>query len=96
MITIHGTGCCLIDFLYPKTDFSAPAFREKLSRKDGDGGLAVGKLVFAENFEKFVNIPYESALKEIAGGTPSHNLGGACRRVDCPRRSGSGGYGGSF
>jgi hypothetical protein len=43
-----------MDFLYPKTDFSAPAFKEKLSLKDGDGGLAVGKLVFAENFEKFV------------------------------------------
>jgi sugar/nucleoside kinase (ribokinase family) len=77
MVTIHGTGCCLVDFLYPRADFSAPAFREKLSRKDGDGGLAVGKLVFAENFEKFVKTPYESALKEIAGGTPpSHNLGG--------------------
>ncbi|MDR2785071.1 MAG: PfkB family carbohydrate kinase [Treponema sp.] len=76
MITIHGTGCCLIDFLYTKTDFSAPSFREKLSRKDGDGWLTVGKLVFAKNFEKFVTRPCESALKEIAGGTPSHNLGG--------------------
>ncbi|MDR1175636.1 MAG: PfkB family carbohydrate kinase [Treponema sp.] len=76
MITIHGTGCCLIDFLYPATDFNAPAFREKLSLEDGDGGLAIGKLVFAENFEKFVKVSYESALKEIAGGTPSHNLGG--------------------
>jgi sugar/nucleoside kinase (ribokinase family) len=76
MITIHGTGCCLIDFLYPKTDFGAPAFREKLSLKDGDGGLAVGKLVFAEHFEKFAGMPYESALEEIAGGTRSYNLGG--------------------
>jgi sugar/nucleoside kinase (ribokinase family) len=76
MITIHGTGCCLIDFLYPKTDFSAPVFTAKLSRKAGDGGLAVGKLVFAEDFERFVHTPYESALREIAGGIPSHNLGG--------------------
>jgi sugar/nucleoside kinase (ribokinase family) len=76
MITIHGTGCCLIDFLYPKTDFSAPVFAAKLSRKAGDGGLSIGKLVFAEDFERFVNAPYESALKEIAGGVPSHNLGG--------------------
>ncbi|MDR0403782.1 MAG: carbohydrate kinase family protein [Treponema sp.] len=76
MITIHGTGCCLIDFLYPRTDFSAPAFKEKRSLKDGDGGLAAGKLVFAENFEKFAKTPYENALREIAGGTPSHNLGG--------------------
>jgi sugar/nucleoside kinase (ribokinase family) len=76
MITIHGIGCCLIDFLYPKTDFSAPAFTAKLSRKAGDGGLGIGKLVFAEDFERFVNAPYESALKEIIGGVPSHNLGG--------------------
>jgi sugar/nucleoside kinase (ribokinase family) len=76
MISIHGTGCCLIDFLYPKTDFSAPMFIAKLSRKAGDGGLAVGKLVFAEDFERFVHTPYESALGEIAGGVPSHNLGG--------------------
>jgi sugar/nucleoside kinase (ribokinase family) len=76
MITIHGTGCCLIDFLYPKTDFSAPAFTARLSRKDGDGGLAIGKLVFAENFEGFANAPYDSVLKEIVGGVPSHNLGG--------------------
>jgi sugar/nucleoside kinase (ribokinase family) len=76
MITIHGTGCGLIDFLYPQTDFNAPLFTAKLSRKAGDGGLAVGKLVFAEDFEGFVNTPYEDALAEIAGGVPSHNLGG--------------------
>ncbi|MDR0557084.1 MAG: carbohydrate kinase family protein [Treponema sp.] len=76
MITIHGTGCCLMDFLYPKTDFSVPAFTAKLSRQAGDGGLGIGKLVFAEDFERFVNAPYESALREIAGGAPSYNLGG--------------------
>jgi sugar/nucleoside kinase (ribokinase family) len=76
MITIHGTGCCLVDFLYPQTDFSAPAFTAKLSKKDGDGGLAIGKLVFAEDFERFTGMPYEKALAEIAGGRPSHNLGG--------------------
>jgi sugar/nucleoside kinase (ribokinase family) len=76
MITIHGTGCSLIDFLYPKTDFTAPLFTARLSRKAGDGGLAIGKLVFAEDFERFARVPYEEALGEIAGGVPSHNLGG--------------------
>jgi sugar/nucleoside kinase (ribokinase family) len=75
-ITIHGTGCGLVDFLYPKIDFSAPAFMSKLSQKDGDGGLGIGKLVFAEDFEVFSGMPYEKFLAEIADGAPSHNLGG--------------------
>jgi sugar/nucleoside kinase (ribokinase family) len=75
---IHGTGCCLIDFLYPSIDFSAPAFQQARSRQDGDGGLSPGRLVFAEDFERFVGKPYETALMEISGGVPhaSHNLGG--------------------
>jgi len=76
MISIHGTGCCLIDYLYPDTDFSAPAFKAALSKKNGDGGLGTGKLVFAEDFEAFIGKPYEAILKEIAGGKPSYNLGG--------------------
>ncbi|GHV67039.1 hypothetical protein AGMMS49928_03160 [Spirochaetia bacterium] len=77
MIRIHGTGCCLIDFLYPRLDFNAPAFQSRLSKKDGDGGLGIGKLVFAEDFERFAGMPYESVLEEIAGKVkPSHNLGG--------------------
>jgi sugar/nucleoside kinase (ribokinase family) len=76
LISINGTGCCLIDYLYPNTDFSTPAFKAALSRKDGDGGLGIGKLVFAEDFETFVKKPYDVVLKEIAGGKPSYNLGG--------------------
>ncbi|MDR0878578.1 MAG: carbohydrate kinase family protein, partial [Treponema sp.] len=77
-MTIHGTGCCLADSLYPHVDFSAPAFQQALSRKAGDGGLTPGRLVFAEDFEKFMRKPYETALGEICGGVPvfSRNLGG--------------------
>ncbi|GHV77938.1 hypothetical protein AGMMS49942_27590 [Spirochaetia bacterium] len=75
---IHGTGCCLIDFLYPSIDFSAAAFQQARSRQEGDGGLSPGRLVFAEDFERFMEQPYETALKNISGGMPpaSHNLGG--------------------
>jgi sugar/nucleoside kinase (ribokinase family) len=76
LIRINGTGCCLLDYLYPDTDFSAPAFKAALSKKDGDGGLGIGKLVFAEDFEAFSGKPYETILKEIAGGEASYNLGG--------------------
>jgi sugar/nucleoside kinase (ribokinase family) len=77
MITIHGTGCCVIEYLYPRCDFTSPAFTALLSKKDGDGGLAVGKLVFAEDFEKFAGKPFEKAFQEIAGNTErSWSLGG--------------------
>jgi sugar/nucleoside kinase (ribokinase family) len=75
---IHGTGCGLMDFLYPSEDFSGAPFKAALSRREGDGGLTPGKLVFAEDFERFMGKPYEAALADITGGAPpaSHNLGG--------------------
>jgi sugar/nucleoside kinase (ribokinase family) len=77
-MVIHGTGCCLIDFLYANEDFSSPAFKAARSRAEGDGGLAPGKLVFAEDFERFMGKPYEEALGELTVHKPctSHNLGG--------------------
>jgi sugar/nucleoside kinase (ribokinase family) len=77
-MTIHGTGCCLMDFLYTGVNFSSPAFQKALSRREGDGGLSPGRLVFAEDFEKFTGKPYDTALKEITGGAApaSCNLGG--------------------
>jgi sugar/nucleoside kinase (ribokinase family) len=76
-MVIHGTGCCLVDILYAHSDFSTPAFKRALSRKEGDGGLTPGRLVFAEDFERFTGKPYDEALAEITGGPPdSRNLGG--------------------
>jgi sugar/nucleoside kinase (ribokinase family) len=77
-MVIHGTGCCLIDYLYAREDFSSPAFKASLSRKAGDGGLTPGKLVFAADFERFTGKPYGEALACITGGKKpdSHNLGG--------------------
>jgi sugar/nucleoside kinase (ribokinase family) len=76
-MVIHGTGCCLADILYARCDFSAPAFKRALSRTEGDGGLTPGRLVFAEDFERFSGKPYDAALAEITGGPPdSRNLGG--------------------
>lgn len=77
-MTLHGTGCCLIDYLYAKTDFSSPAFAAARSRTPGDGGLSPGKLVFAEDFERFAGKPYASALAELVGGAEpdTRNLGG--------------------
>ncbi|MCL2067846.1 MAG: carbohydrate kinase family protein [Treponema sp.] len=77
MITIHGTGCCLMDYLYAACDFSSEYFKKAMSKKEADGGLSPGKLVFAEDFERFMGKPYNAALAEITGKPPdSHNLGG--------------------
>ncbi len=75
---IHGTGCCLIDYLYADIDFESSAFRAARSLREGDGGLTPGRLVFAEDFERFISKPYEQALAEIADGrkAATHNLGG--------------------
>jgi sugar/nucleoside kinase (ribokinase family) len=66
-----------MDSLYG-ADFSGPAFQAALSRREGDGGLTPGRLVFAENFERFMGVPYEEALGALVGGkgSDSRNLGG--------------------
>ena len=77
-LKVSVAGCSLADFLYADIDFNSSAFRQCASRRDGDGGLQAGKLVFADALEKFQGKPYASILKEITGGrTPNkQNLGG--------------------
>jgi sugar/nucleoside kinase (ribokinase family) len=77
MIVINGTGCSLVDNLYAHCDFSSLVFKQFLSRKEADGGLSPGKLVFAENFERFTGKPYEIALAQISSTPPDlRNIGG--------------------
>ncbi|MDR2730821.1 MAG: carbohydrate kinase family protein [Treponema sp.] len=77
MLIIHGTGCSMVDNLYTNCDFSSPEFKKLMSDNAADGGLQPGKLVFREDFERFIKEPYESVLKKIAGEAPAHrNLGG--------------------
>jgi len=77
-IIIAGTGCALADYLYTGVQFNSPVFLKYLSRQDGDGGLAPGKLVFTEELEKFSGISYSEISKELTGGkTPEAvNIGG--------------------
>jgi sugar/nucleoside kinase (ribokinase family) len=77
MIVINGTGCSLVDNLYAHCDFSSLVFKQFLSQKEADGGLSPGKLVFAENFERFTGNPYDTALAQIISTPPDlRNLGG--------------------
>lgn len=77
-ITIAGTGCCLLDYLYTGIDFNGPEFSRYLSRKEGDGGLSPGRLVLTDDLEKFAGKKFENLLGEIVGDRQpdKYNLGG--------------------
>jgi sugar/nucleoside kinase (ribokinase family) len=77
---VSGVGCWLMDKLYNHIDFTSAVFRKYLSRAAGDGGLSPGRLVFAEEFERFIDQPIDRALAEITGGkdAQARNVGGPC------------------
>jgi sugar/nucleoside kinase (ribokinase family) len=77
-IRINATGCALMDYIYPDMSFNSQAFRRYLSVKEGDGGLSPGKLVFAEEIEKFSGKGIHQIINDITGSaTPvSSNIGG--------------------
>ncbi len=77
-----------MDILYPNADFGSAAFEVLHSRADGDGGLAPGRLVFADDAERFGARrdkdegrgprSLAEALAELTGGLPAaaENVGG--------------------
>ncbi len=75
---INGTGCSLVDNLYSHVPFSTGTFASLRTRQEGDGGLNIGGLVFAEDLAGFAGMKYEEVLHRITGrDTPdSYNLGG--------------------
>ena len=77
-IKITGTGCALADFVYNNIRFNSPGFQKYSSKKQGDGGLSPGRLVFTEELEKFAGKPYAEIIAEIAGSKKpdTFNIGG--------------------
>jgi len=69
-----------MDNLYNHIDFTSAVFRKYLSRKPGDGGLSPGRLVFAEEFERFADRAIDRILDDITGGkdAQARNVGGPC------------------
>ncbi len=66
-----------MDILYPKVDFHSPAFAAARSLRDGDGGLTPGRLVFAEDAERFTGRPLPDTLSAIVGAQDAaENIGG--------------------
>lgn len=78
LFKISGTGCALVDYLYKPIDFNDPIFQPYLSKKPGDGGLAPGKLVFKDEFEKFSGEDYIQVRHRITKGRApvTLNIGG--------------------
>ncbi len=78
MATISVTGSALVDYLYGSVDFSSEAFTRYRSHRDGDGGLRVGGLVFAEDLEAFAGKRVSEVLADIVGETEAdaQNIGG--------------------
>jgi len=77
-ISISGTGCCLVDQIYPNIDFSSPVTATYLSQEKSDGGLHPGRLVFTEQFEAFANTSLGNVIDEITKDKkkPTFNVGG--------------------
>jgi sugar/nucleoside kinase (ribokinase family) len=77
-LSIQAAGCGLVDYLHTPVDFASAPFRRFTSRRDGDGGLRPGRLVFAEELERFAGVPFAALLFELTGGRPPQrtNLGG--------------------
>ncbi len=75
---INVCGCALVDHLFTDIRFSAPEMAPYLSKQDGDGGIAPGKLVFAEDLEQFAKTEYDQILAAVTGGRKPDavNLGG--------------------
>jgi len=77
-MVIHGAGCALLDVLYAGADFAGPAFTAVMSRRDGDGGLRPGSLVFSEDLEAFAGRDYPRILADLTAGCgpASYTVGG--------------------
>ncbi len=76
-IKISGVGCSLVDRLY-KVSFSNDSYQPFLSKQSGDGGLTPGQLVFREEFEKFANEDFNTALPKLTNNQQpvKINIGG--------------------
>lgn len=77
-LKISGIGCALIDYLYNNISFTSTEIQPYFSRKEGDGGISPGKLVFRDELESFAGETYEEILRRITGSkTPdAKNIGG--------------------
>ncbi len=65
---IEGTGCCLLDRIFPQVDFSSETFRLLGSRSGEVGALEPGGLVFADDAEQWARRSGRASLADILSG----------------------------
>ena len=77
-LKVSAIGCSLADYLYTGINFNSDSFKKYLSKKEGDGGLNPGHLVFVADLEKFSGEEFPVILDELTGGKDfdGFNLGG--------------------
>lgn len=75
---INVCGCSLVDNIYTTINFESETFGKYKSLRNGDGGIAPGKLVFATDLEAFAGKTCEKILSEVTEGKSpdARNLGG--------------------
>jgi sugar/nucleoside kinase (ribokinase family) len=86
---IHGAGCGLADFIHGDIDFHSPRVLPYHSRKTGDGGLEMGKVILQEDLIRFsaalraqgadTGATWEAILADLTGTeapAPLFNVGG--------------------
>ena len=71
-------GCSLTDYLYTHSDFKSPEVQPLLSKENGDGGVAIGKLVFMEDVQSFTGLDRAPIIKAMSNGydVSARNVGG--------------------
>lgn len=73
-LVIHAVGCCLVDYLYTGIDFTSNAF----SFYAQEGGIVPGKLVFSEDVERALKVPFSEIKRALLKNKSPDtvNLGG--------------------
>lgn len=74
---LHGAGHGLADSILGDVDFHSPRVLPYHSRRPGDGGLEMGRLVYLEDLVRFAGRPWEEILADLApSGPPVSTAGG--------------------
>jgi sugar/nucleoside kinase (ribokinase family) len=73
---VHGTGCGLGDVVHPASDFSSPRYAPYRSKRPGDGGLEMGKVVFLDDLIAFSGRSRETVLDDLNASRSAFTAGG--------------------
>lgn len=65
---LHGAGHGLADFIHSDLDFQSARIAPFRSRRPGDGGLEMGKVIFRDDLVRFAGRPWEPILAELDPG----------------------------